>query len=258
MLGQFHHGFAEDGGVAGGQGFGGVGGHLLHDARLGIEGRHAVPLGAILHGGFVAVALLRLHVQQDGAVLHLFLGVLKGPHRGVHVVAVDGAHVAEAQVLEQQARHHQALEIVLAPFGRLGHALGNAFQRDGLDGHLDAIPPPMVVLARHELVQVALQAAHVGADAHVVVVEDDEEVLGLQIARLVEPFEGHARGHGAIADDGDAMVVLLLKIPRLGHAEHGGNAGGRVARAEMVVGTFLALEKARRAGEGGGTDVCDP
>ena len=77
---------------------------------------------------------------------------------------------------------------------------------------LDAVPPAVVVLAGYDLVQVTLERSDVRIDAHIVVVEDHQEVLGFQIARLVEALEGHAGGHGAVADDGDAGVILLLQI----------------------------------------------
>ena len=203
-----------------------------------------MPLQGIQHGWLVAVSLLGLHVQQYRAVLHLLLGLDEGLRSGVHVMPIDGPHVAEAQILEEQAGHHEPLETLLAPLGGLRHALAQAFQRDGLDGVFDAIPPTMVVLAGHDLVEIALERAHVGIDAHVVVVEDHQEVPGLQVARLIECFEGHASGHGAIPDHGDASVVLLLEIPGHGHAQHGGDAGAGVAGAEVVVGAFIALEEA--------------
>ena len=245
--GQLHQGLAEHAGVAGRGGLRWVHHDLGDLAGLGVEGRDAVPLHRVLHGGLVAVALLGLHVQQHRAVLHLLLGLGQGLGGGVHIMAVHGAQVAEAQVLEEQARHHEALEALLAPLRGLGHALAQAPDGDGLDGVLDALAPAVVVLAGHDLVQVALQRAHVGVDAHVVVVEDHQEVLGDQVAGLVEGLEGHAGGHGAVADYGDADVVLLLQVAGLGHAEGGGDAGAGVPRAEVVVGALIALEEAGQA-----------
>ena len=136
------------------------------------------------------------------------------------------------------------LETLLAPLGGLGDPLAQALEGDGPDGVLDAIPPAVVVLAGHDLVEVALERTHVGVDAHVVVVEDHEEVLRLEIACLVQGLEGHARRHGAVADDGDAGMVLMLEVPGLGHAERRGDAGAGVAGPEVVVGAFIALEEA--------------
>ena len=61
---------------------------------------------------------------------------------------------------------------------------------------------------------------------------------------LVQTLEGHARGHGAVADDRDDLVVLLLQAAGRGHAQRGGDGGGAVAGAEGVVGALLALGEA--------------
>ena len=103
----------------------------------------------------------------------------------------------------------------------------------------------MVVLAGDQLVQVALERTHVGVDAHVVVVEDHQEVLGFQITRLIEALEGHPRGHGAVSDDGDAREVLFLQVPRHGHAQGGGDARAGVPGAEMVVDALISFLESR-------------
>jgi hypothetical protein len=108
----------------------------------------------------------------------------------------------------------------------------------------DAVAPAVIVLPGHDLVQVALEGPHVGVDAHVVVVEDHQEALGLQIARLVQPLEGEAGGHGAVSNDGDAGVVLVLEVAGLRHAEHRGDAGAGVAGTEVVVGALVPLQEA--------------
>ena len=46
------------------------------------------------------------------------------------------------------------------------------------------------------------------ADAHAVVIEDDQH-LPLEGAGAVEAFEGHAVDDGRVADDGDHVVVSL-------------------------------------------------
>ena len=206
-----------------------------------------MPLQGVLDGRIVAEALLGLDVQQHGAFGHLLPGFRERLHQGVHVMAVHGPQVAVAQLFEQQPGDRDALEGLLAPLGGLGQALADALQGDGLDGALDAVPPVVVVLAGDHLVQVALERAHVGVDAHVVVVEDHKELLGLQVAALVEPLEGHARRHGAVADHGDAGIVLLLEVPGLGHAQGGGDAGAGVTRPEVVVEALVPLLEAREA-----------
>jgi len=159
-------------------------------------------------------------------------------------VALHGTEVAEPQILEQESRNGDSLEGLLAPFRCLGEPFADAFQGDCLDGAFDAGPPAMVVLPGDDLVQVALERTHVGVDAHVVVVQDHQEVLGAQVARLVEALEGHARGHGAIPDDGDAGEILLLQVPGHGHAQGGGDARAGMTGPEMVVDALVPFLEA--------------
>jgi hypothetical protein len=39
------------------------------------------------------------------------------------------------------------------------------------------------------------------------------------MARMVEGFEGHAGGHGAIANDGDVVMVFVLHATGDHHAQ---------------------------------------
>jgi hypothetical protein len=103
-------------------------------------------------------------------------------------------------------------------------------------------------MSAHELREVAVQRAHGRADAHVVVVEDDEQV-GLGHACVVERLESHARGHGAVADHGHAVALHALEFGRDRHAQRRRDAGARMRGAESVVAAFAAQRKARDAAE---------
>ena len=78
------------------------------------------------------------------------------------------------------------------------------------------------------------------ADAHAVVVEDDEQ-LPLERAGVVEAFECQAVDDGGIADDGDDVAVLAQMLIAAGHADGGGDGGAGVADGEEVVGAFAGV-----------------
>ena len=61
------------------------------------------------------------------------------------------------------------------------------------------------------------QAAHVFADGHGVVVDDDHHGLAAD-RRVVQSLVGHAAGEGAVADDADHAVVLAPQCTGPGHA----------------------------------------
>mmetsp|Transcript_15003 Transcript_15003/g.44980 ORF Transcript_15003/g.44980 Transcript_15003/m.44980 type:complete len:207 (+) Transcript_15003:295-915(+) len=79
--------------------------------RLGLGqvelGAHGVELVGGLHRRLVALALLRLDVEQDrlvqGTILVVALDVVEDLDQGVHVVPVNRAHVVEAELLEELA-----------------------------------------------------------------------------------------------------------------------------------------------------------
>jgi hypothetical protein len=89
--------------------------------------------------------------------------------------------------------------------------------------------------AGEQACQVLVERAHRRRDRHVVVVEDDQQV-GVGHAGVVERLEGHAGGHGAVADDGDDVLLLALVRVRHGHAQRGRDRGRRVAVPKVSYG----------------------
>ena len=70
--------------------------------------------------------------------------------------------------------------------------------------------------ARHQAREHLGQRADVLADRHLVVVQDHEQV-GLDVAAVVERLERHARGHRAVADHGDDLALVALALRRDRH-----------------------------------------
>ena len=97
--------------------------------------------------------------------------------------------------------------------------------------------------ARRGAREIVRESARRRRDRHVVVVEDDDEAL-VAGAGVVHGLVGHAGRHGAIADDGDDVIVAAREIARDRHAEAGGNRGRRMRGAEGVVFALGALGEA--------------
>ena len=209
------------------------GGFLQPQGRIELAGAmvsHRVGLGE-----HVALAFFGHHVQELRA-LELADVFERGDQR-LQVVAVNGADVVEAEVFKQGGRHHHALGMRL-------QALGQLKQRRRSFEHLLAdVFSSSIKLTAHELRQVAVQRTHRRADAHVVVVQDDQQIA-IANAGIVQRLESHAGAHGAVADDGHRVAVLALLLGGHGHAQSGGNGGGRMRRAKGVVLAFAAARKA--------------
>ena len=85
------------------------------------------------------------------------------------------------------------------------------------------------------------EEADVLGDGHPVVVEHDDELVGVEMDDVVEGFEARAGGHGAVADHGDGPGVHAAARGALGDAEGNREAGAGVAGGEGVVGALARL-----------------
>ncbi len=232
--GELDHRPAEDLRVAGDAAR--VGGQV---ARAGVEGADAVELRGLQLGEGVALPLFRQHVDQHGPVV--FLDVAQHGDEMVEAVPLQGSHVLEAQLLEEGPGGQEALEGLLGLAREPDHLLAHV--GDAPEKLLHVVAQPGDPAARHDLVEVGRQGAHVGRDRHLVVVEDDDEIL-LAVARPVEALEGHARRHGSVADHGDDLVALAVEAARLGDPRRRRDRGAAVPHAEDVVGALLAPREA--------------
>ena len=155
-------------------------------------------------------------------------------------MAVDGADVIKAHLLEQRAAGQHAAGV------DLGAPCGIAQLTRELVGQLLRQMAHLAVgLGRDQARQVGAHGAHRGRDRHVVVVEDDDQTA-VRGPGVVHRLIGHTRRHGAVADDGDHVVVGARKVARHGVAERRRDRGRAVGGAEGIVGAFLAAGEARQ------------
>ncbi|CPQ20226.1 Uncharacterised protein [Bordetella pertussis] len=211
----------------------------LLDADGGVELARAVVEHGIGLGQLVALAFAGDHVQELQARQRP--QVLQGGHQGVEVVAVDRADVVESELLEQRRRRHHALGVLFEPARQLQH------RRHMLQHRPPDILGRGVELPGHQPRQIAIERAHRRRNRHVVVVQHDQQVDVGRDPRVVHGLEGHARGHGAVADDGDVLALHTGVARGHGHAQRRGNRGGRMRGAEGVVLGLAALGKTRDA-----------
>ena len=209
-------------------------------AGLGLEFAEAVEFVRLVEGRLVALALFREDVEQDRLVLRL--QELEGPDEQRDVVAVDRAVVAEAELLEDDARQEQVLHAFLDLVRELQHALA----ADRLDKAAGLFVQVRVGRMGGDVVEVGRDGADVLGDRPLVVVEDDDEALGLR-PNVVQRLVADAAGEGGIARDDDDVLVPASQVAPDGHAEGGGQGGAGVARAVAIVLAFGAEEEAVQA-----------
>ena len=189
-------------------------GQRLGLAGLGIVGPEAVEFLLAVEGGLKAAALLREDVQQHGVVERL--EELEGLDQQGQVVAVDGAEVFEAELLKEDGGPQHALGCFFGAADNLDGGLA----AEALDESRGLVVQMLVVLVGDDAMEVAGDGADVAVDGPLVVVEDDDQALGL-LGDVVERFEGDAVGEGSVAGDGDDVLVAAGEVAGDGHAQSG-------------------------------------
>jgi len=94
------------------------------------------------------------------------------------------ADILEPQLLEQEPRRHEPLDGFLGLSGDIEHGFANP--GDVLEEVLGLLPQFGIEVAGHHAVQICRKGAHVRRNGHLVVVQDDDQVL-LEMTRLVQP-----------------------------------------------------------------------
>ena len=154
-------------------------------------------------------------------------------------MAIDRTDIIEAELLEERAAGEEAARQLFGPAG--------AFEDEGRHFLGDLLAPlaqAPIGPAREKPRQIGRQRADRGRDGHVVIVEDHDEAR-VHGACIVHGLIGHARGHGAIADHRDDIVLASLQIARDGHAKARRNRGRGMGGAKGVVFALRALGEAR-------------
>ncbi len=224
----------EDGGVGGG-----VGGRLGLGAGDDVELGDAVILVGRVLGRGIALALLGDDMDEDRALFGV-ADIFEDGQEVVEIVPVDGAHIVEAELLEERAAGEEGAREFLGAAGRFVEERGEL--RDEVAGRGAGAA---IDRARDKPRQRGAQ----GPGRRAI---DMSLSLRMTMSRasmapaLFMRLIGHARRHGAIADDGHDIALDAQMLAGDGHAEAGGNRGGGVPGAEGVV---FAFGPAGEAGE---------
>ena len=139
----------------------------------------------VIFGALVTLALFGDHVQKLRTAE--VLDVLQGRNQRIKVMPVDRADVVEAELLKQCSGNQHA-------FGLLFDALGQLKQgRRAFEQSLADVLGLGVKLPAHQLSEIPVERTDRRADAHVVVVQDDQQ-LALLHACVVQRLKGHTGG----------------------------------------------------------------
>ena len=172
--------------------------------------------------------------------------VVQEAHDLLHIVPVERPEIADVHALEDVLLMAQGrLDGVVEPYDALAALVVQmAF---GVQPSRGLEPQAVVGGVGVEVQEILLHASHGPVDAHVVVVEDDEQVV-VAVGDIVQALEGKASAHGSVADDGHDMPLFMpCLLGGHGHAEGCRDGVRRVSAGEGVVFAFCGRGKRAHA-----------
>ena len=208
--------------------------------RERIIGTETVEFLLLLQGGLETPALLGEGVENYGLVL--CFKELESFDEERKVVAVDGAVVVEAEFFKD----HATADDALGGFFGFASDVAGGFATELFEEAGDAVVDRDVGGVCGNFVEILGNGAYVFVDGPLIVVEDDDEALGLG-GDVVEGFVADAVGEGGVAGQDHDVFVAAGHVTGYGHAESGGESGAGVACAEAVVFAFGAEHEAVEA-----------
>ena len=233
-------------------------GSLDYLAGGGIEAAGGMPCRGVLLGGCVPFPFLGLDMQYP-RTLHI-LDVVEHFHKGAHVVPVDRPEIADVQPLEDVlfAREKRFQTVVEPQYGALAlirHQMELAEEAE------QAVAQVVVPPRSGNVGQIAVQRPGVGVDAHIVVVEDDKQVVG-GVGGIVDPLEGQSAADGGVTDHGHHIAPRLFVIDfgGYGHPERRRDGVGGMPGGEGVVFALGRIGETAQTAQGavGGESLAAP
>ena len=207
-----------------------------------VESRHAVRAQRILLRKVVPLPFLGEGVEQDRPAE--VLDMVECLHQKLHVVAVDRAKIPESEFLEDDVGNNQCFDADLdfaRQLTRFTTQFGNQAEQLPHVG-FDAV----VQLTGRYLGQVHVECADVLRNRHLVVVENDDQIL-VQNSRVVDRFERDTAGERTVAHQRDHLVVIAAEIPGRRHSQRGTDRRAGMADAERVVFALASFGKSAQA-----------
>lgn len=171
---------------------------LLQTAVSDVERHVPVPCLLVLYGRFVAASFLGVDMDSDG-VVDVF-DAAESLDQRLDIVAL--LHIAVVET-------HGAEEVALC-----------------------------LTLCLTQQLEVTVETTMVLGDAHLVVVDSDDDVC-TNLCRCVEAFESLAAGEGAVTDDRDDILFAALQVTAFLQTRCQGYRGRGMTDLEVVVLSIL-------------------
>ena len=211
-------------------------------SRLGVELPRRVPYGGFLLGRLISLAFGGVEMQQFWT-LHVFQ-LAQQAHHLRHVVPVERTEVAYVHSLEDVLLVAQRrLQRVVEPYDAFSPVVVEIAL--GVQPARHSVSQSVVCGVGVEVEQILLHSPHGAVNGHVVVVEDDEQVVWRR-RHVVDALEGESSAHCPVAYHSHHMAVVVPRLLRRhSHAERSRDGVGGVSARECVV--FALKRRGERA-----------
>ena len=207
------------------------------------EGANAVEPVRLPLRRWIAFSLYSLYMEQNRAVEFLCIEQQLGQLR--HIVPVHRPHAGKAHILKHGIGQHRILDHLFDPMGEPVDSFA----------HRAVARQAAVRLLHPEILglqplpgQVAGHAAHILGDGHAVVIEDHNHGFSA-LPGIGQALKRQTAGHGAVADHGQHMIVLMVQRPGPGHAQSHRHRIGGMAGNKGVRPVLLGLREAGQSAE---------
>ncbi len=194
-------------------------------------------IGAFL-GRLIALALFRQHVYHNRSV-NLF-GSLQNIQQALQIMTINRSQISKAQLFKNRSRHHQVLYAAFQAADSLQHITAEFHI---FEPALNIIFNFVIGFACTQLVQIFTHRAHVFGNRHFVIVEHNNHIL-MQHTGVIQRFESHTAGHGAVTDNSYDIIILTLQVAGAGHAKRCRNRRTGMTSTEGIVLAFATLREA--------------
>ena len=203
--------------------------------RIGIKLPWRVPYGSVLLRRLISHAFRGVQMQQLGT-RHI-LQLPKDAHDFLYVMSVEGAEIAYVHALKDilLPTDDRFQSVVQAQDDVSAVVVENSLTMQPATG----LKSPLIVsLVGIQLQQVFLHSSHGAVYAHVVVVEDNEQIVG-RGRDIVKPLKSQTTAHGSIAYHGYHPAVIVPCFFRgHGHAQRRRDGIRSVAADKTVILAF--------------------
>ena len=203
---------------------------------LGIVSARCMEDNGVLLGSLESFPLDGVNMQQLGP-LHI-LDLTQGGHQLYYVMAVAGSEIADVHTIEDVLLvGQQGLQRVVEPDNLLTAAL----VQDAPFEEMLRCPEPQIVieLAGVHLVQILLHAAHTMVNAHIIVIQDNQQVI-IRTGNIVQSLVGQSSAHTSVSDHGHHLsVCLALLLSGNSHSQCGRYAVRGMSAGKGVVLALL-------------------